>query len=176
MGYAGGSKENPTYHHLGDHTETVEMDFDPGIITYEELLNVLWQNHSPQSRPWSRQYMSAIFYHNEEQKKKAMESLKQQQSVMNTRLYTEILPASRFYSAEEYHQKYYLRQRKEIVAALKGIFRFEDDFRDSTATARLNGYFGRYLSFADLEGELNSSDLSAEDRKRILDSLQASAR
>jgi len=174
VGYAGGAKENPTYHHLGDHTETVEMDFDPRIISYEDLLNVFWKNHDPHGRPWSRQYMSAIFYHNEEQKKLAMESLERERSTKGAVVYTEILPASGFYSAEDYHQKYYLRQRKGIVGALKGAFPSEDGFIASTAAARLNGYFAGYLSLADLEAGLKNSGLSAEDKKRILDSVHAS--
>jgi peptide-methionine (S)-S-oxide reductase len=174
VGYTGGTKENPTYHHLGDHTETVEMDFDRRIISYEDLLKVFWQNHDPHSRPWSRQYMSAIFYHNEEQKKLAMASLERERSMKASGVFTEILPASRFYSAEDYHQKYYLRQRKGIVGTLKGVFPWEDDFMSSTAAARLNAYFAGYLSLADLETELKSSGLSAENKKRILDSVHAS--
>jgi peptide-methionine (S)-S-oxide reductase len=120
--------------------------------------------------------MSAIFYHNEEQKRQAMESLKRQQTMKGTGIYTEILPASSFHRAEEYHQKYFLRQRKEIVGILKKTFPSEDGFMDATAAARLNGYFGGYLSLHDLEAELNDSGLSTEDKKWIMDSLHASAR
>lgn len=176
MGYTGGTKENPTYHHLGDHTETVEIEFALEIISYEELLNVFWRNHDPFSRPWSRQYKSAIYYHNEAQRSGAMESLKREQSRRGTAIYTEILPASRFYRAEEYHQKYYLRQRKEIVETLKRILHHEDDFTDSTAVARLNGYFGGYLSLAELEVQMGSLGLPPRERKQILDSLQPSVR
>jgi peptide-methionine (S)-S-oxide reductase len=173
VGYAGGVTKNPTYHNLGDHSETIQIEFDPEIISYEELLKVFWQNHDPFSRPWSRQYRSAIIYHNEVQKSLAMESLKREQSRKGAAIYTEILPASRFYSAEDYHQKYYLRQRKEIVEALKGVFHSEDDFTDSTAAARLNGYFGGYLSLAGLEAQMGSLGLPAEKSKGILDCLRA---
>ena len=71
VGYTGGNKENPTYRTLGDHTESIEVDYDPGIISYADLLKVFWRSHDPGSRSWSRQYIAAIFYHNEEQKKQA---------------------------------------------------------------------------------------------------------
>ena len=176
MGYAGGTRDNPTYHHLGDHTETIEIEFDPQIVSYEELLKVFWQNHDPYARSWSKQYMSAIFYHGEAQRKLAMESLEREESTKGAGIRTKIVQASRFYSAEEYHQKYYLRQRSEVVGILKQIFPAEDKFIDSTAAARLNGYFGRNLSFARLEAEMNTLGLPEKESKRILDSLRASSR
>ena len=69
MGYAGGKKSNPTYHDLGDHTETLQIDFDPDVITYDELLEIFWASHNPGRKSWSRQYMAAVFYHNHKQKK-----------------------------------------------------------------------------------------------------------
>jgi peptide-methionine (S)-S-oxide reductase len=166
--------ENPSYQHLGDHTETVEMEFDPEVISFAELLDVFWQNHDPYSRPWSKQYMSAIFYHDEEQKKQAMQSLEREQSRKGRAVYTKILPASRFYSAEGYHQKYYLRQRKEISGTLERVFSSENEFMDSTAAARLNAHFGGYLSLARLEAEMAALGLPEDNSKRILDSLHAS--
>ena len=71
VGYAGGRLKAPTYTHIGDHTETVQVDYDPAQITYAELLEVFWQGHNPRSRPYSRQYMAAVFYHNQEQKELA---------------------------------------------------------------------------------------------------------
>jgi peptide-methionine (S)-S-oxide reductase len=176
VGYAGGRKENPTYHSLGDHAETVEIDFDPRIISYEELLKVFWENHSPYSPPWSRQYMSAIFYHSEEQKRQATETLRKEQSSKGMTIYTEIVPAKKFYRAEDYHQKYYLRQREEVAGTLKGIFPSGDSFTDSTTAARLNAYFAGYLSFVDLKSQVSESGVSEEDKARILDSLRTSAR
>jgi peptide methionine sulfoxide reductase MsrA len=61
VGYAGGMKKNPTYRSLGDHTETVQIDFDPSVIPYGELLAVFWESHEPGSSTWSRQYMNAVF-------------------------------------------------------------------------------------------------------------------
>jgi len=67
VGYAGGEMEGPSYGKMGDHAETVQVDFDPGRITYAQLLKIFWASHRPTSRNWSRQYMNAIFYHDDEQ-------------------------------------------------------------------------------------------------------------
>jgi methionine-S-sulfoxide reductase len=103
VGYTGGTKINPTYHSLGDHTESVEVKFNPGVISYNELLEHFWKQHDPGRRS-STQYKSAIFYHSEEQRKIAEESKRRQQEKDD--VVTEILPAGVFYQAEDYHQKY----------------------------------------------------------------------
>ena len=76
VGYAGGTKKNPTYHDLGDHSETVQMDYDPTVISYTKLLDVFWDSHDPSLPSDSKQYMSIIFYHNDKQKELAIESIK----------------------------------------------------------------------------------------------------
>ena len=73
VGYSGGSKKNPTYYDLGGHTETIQIDYDPKKITYEELLDIFWESHEP-TLSLSSQYASIIFFHNEEQKKIAKKS------------------------------------------------------------------------------------------------------
>ena len=109
VGYAGGAKANPTYYALGDHAETIQIDYDPTRISYEELLNVFWESHNPTSPSWSRQYMSAIFYHNEEQQRLAQDTKARQEAKLGTKIYTEIVPYTQFYLAEDYHQKYHAK-------------------------------------------------------------------
>jgi len=74
VGYAGGTQPHPTYHTLGDHTETIEIDFDPGVISYEKLLDIFWRSHHPGQPAWSRQYRAVIFYHGERQKALALKT------------------------------------------------------------------------------------------------------
>jgi len=105
-----GTKRNPTYHDLGDHSETVQIDFDPTRLSYEQLLDVFWKAHDSASRSWSRQYRAALFFHNEGQKRSAQESRDREAARIRGKVQTEILPAAEFYPAEDYHQKYYLRQ------------------------------------------------------------------
>jgi peptide-methionine (S)-S-oxide reductase len=168
VGYTGGSKENPTYYSLGDHTESIEVDYDPSVISYADLLKVFWHGHNPGSRSWSRQYMSAIFYHNEEQKKLAVEYLEQEMATTHKRIYTEILPASRFYRAEDYHQKYYLRQRPELIRELKAIYPADEEFVNSTVAARLNSYLALRDPYAALQAELGDL-LPPEESRKLLD-------
>ena len=167
VGYTGGNKENPTYRALGDHAESIEIDYDPAVISYGELLEIFWNSHDPGSRPWSRQYMSAIFYHNEEQKKLAVESMKREEARTHRKIYTEISPAARFYRAEGYHQKYYLRQRPELIKELKVIYPSDDDFLNSTAAARLNGYLAVKGPYAALQAELADLLPPGESRKLL---------
>ena len=166
VGYTGGSGENPTYRDLGDHAESIEIDYEPSVISYRDLLEIFWKSHDPGSRPWSRQYMSAIFYHNEEQKKLAVESMERQQARTHGKIYTEIMPAARFYQAESYHQKYYLRQRPELVNEFRTIYPAET-FVDSTAAARVNGFLAGYGSYAALKADL-SELLSPDEDTRML--------
>jgi len=113
VGYAGGSSNNPIYYNLDGHSETIQIAYDPTKVTYEELLDVFWDSHHPSAEPYSRQYMSIVFYHNEEQRRLAIESKECEESRSGLSVITEIIPFSEFYLAEDYHQKYYLRQEAE---------------------------------------------------------------
>lgn len=121
VGYTGGHLERPTYEDVCSdgtgHAEAVEIIFDPAEISYEELLKIFWENHNPTTRnrqgpDIGSQYRSAIFFHTPEQEKKAKKSKEQLElsGKYQNLIVTEIVPASKFYEAEEYHQQYLLKR------------------------------------------------------------------
>ena len=167
VGYAGGAKENPTYYSLGDHAETIQIDYDPARISYAELLDLFWAAHSPTSRPWSSQYASIIFYHDAEQKRLAEESREREAARRGAPIYTEIEPFTRFYLAEDYHQKYRLRGDRALMAEFQAIYPDLDGLVASTAAARVNGYLGGNGSLAQLEAEIDELGLSPEAQARL---------
>ncbi len=160
VGYAGGSKENPIYTSLGNHTETIRIEYDPSVISYKELLDVFWYSHHPAIPSFSRQYMSIVFYHNEEQLKLAEASRNELKAGTGLEIFTEIIPASDFYPAEDYHQKYYLQQLDELADEYLEIYPDIDDFVKSTAVARANGYAGGYGTPDTLKEEIDKLGLS----------------
>jgi len=168
VGYAGGTKSNPTYRDLGDHSETIQIDYDPAVISYEKLLDVFWDSHDPSSPSWSKQYMSVIFYHSDEQKRLAGESKDHQAVRIKSKILTLILPAGGFYMAEDYHQKYRLRSEQKLVKELSAIYPASEDFVNSTATARINGYLDGYGTLADLHDELPGFGLSMQAGKELM--------
>jgi peptide-methionine (S)-S-oxide reductase len=176
VGYSGGTKKNPTYHDLGDHSETIQIDFDPTQISYQRLLDFFWRAHNPTSRSWSRQYRAAIFFHNEEQQRLALESRDREAPRINGKILTEILPAAEFYLAEDYHQKYYLRQDFFLDNEFRKMFPSGRDFVNSTAAARVNGYISGYGTRAALKEEMDQLGLSEAGRKRLLDRVPSSGR
>ena len=115
-GYTGGTKKNPTYEEVSagttGHAEAVQITYDPTKIRYEKLLDVFWRNIDPltanaQFCDSGSQYRSAIFYHDETQKNLAEASKKRLQSRFKQPIVTEIVRATEFYPAEDYHQDYY---------------------------------------------------------------------
>ena len=169
VGYAGGKKRNPTYHSLGDHTETLQIDYDPNRISYEALLEIFWDNHNPTRRSWSKQYMAALFYHDDTQKELALASKERQAAKHNHQISTEVIPATEFYRAEDYHQKYMLRQTSELMTEFSAFYPNPKDFVDSTAAARVNGYVSGYGPIAQLQDELAELGLSARGSQRLLE-------
>lgn len=172
MGYAGGGKENPTYHDLGDHSETVQIDFDPRLIAYEELLDIFWQSHNPSSPAWSTQYKHAVFCHNDGQKELALVSKERLEERLNRKILTEIIPYTGFYRAEDYHQKYKLRHAPELMAEFEKMYPDYGDFVDSTAAARVNGYLYGYGSLENLQAEINAFGLSVSAGERLLELMR----
>ncbi|MCX6856384.1 MAG: peptide-methionine (S)-S-oxide reductase MsrA [Verrucomicrobia bacterium] len=115
-GYAGGAVDNPTYKQVceGDtgHAEVVQIEFDPAIIGFKDIIDLFWLAHDPttlnqQGNDIGTQYRSTIMYLNEEQKKIAEASLAEAQKEQTGKIVTEIVPLKKFYSAEEYHQEYF---------------------------------------------------------------------
>ena len=168
MGYAGGTIRNPSYHNIGDYSETVQIDFDPQQISYTELLDTFWKGHSPVYEPISTQYKSAIFYHNEEQKRLAEEGKEQQAACRKTTIYTEVYPAGQFYLAEDYHQKYMLSRFPDILKEYKTIYPDLKDFINSTAVARVNGYLGGHMTVTELKKQLDDLGLSEAGKQRLI--------
>jgi methionine-S-sulfoxide reductase len=168
VGYAGGEKESPSYHDLGDHTETIQIDYDPERISYDELLMVFWNNHSPTVPRIAQQYKSAVFYHDEEQKRLAIASKDKEAASLGKKIYTEIIPYSGFNLAESYHQKHRLRSHGDLMKEFEAIYPITKDFVNSTAAARVNGYLAGYGTRAQLEAELDILGLSPAARDKLL--------
>jgi len=129
VGYTGGSFSEPTYKdvcsHKTDHTEAIEIAFDPSKVTYNELLEVFWSIHDPttlnrQGPDIGTQYRSAIFYINSEQKEKALNSKARLEASKRYKraIVTQIVPASDFWEAEEYHQQYVEKRKNKIFTHL----------------------------------------------------------
>ena len=171
MGYAGGRKSNPTYHHLGDHTETLQIDFDPDVITYDQLLEIFWASHNPGRKSWSRQYMAAVFYHNQKQKKAIEESLARVAENMIGEVKTRVLPFTGFTLAEGYHQKHTLRGSPMIMQEFQAMYPTLEGLVASSATARVNGYLAGYGSCERLQEEIDELGLSAQGTKRLLQAV-----
>jgi peptide-methionine (S)-S-oxide reductase len=115
VGYMGGKLKNPTYKEVctdrTGHAEVLEVTFDPAVISYRDILEVFWDNHNPttlnrQGPDVGTQYRSAIFYHSPEQEAEAKASRDAVQSRFPKPIVTEIVPATEFWRAEEYHQQY----------------------------------------------------------------------
>jgi peptide-methionine (S)-S-oxide reductase len=128
VGYAGGTQENPTYQDVctdkTGHAEVLELEFDPSQVSYDQLLEVFWSNHNPttlnrQGPDVGTQYRSVIFYHSPEQKLAAAASKEkvEKSGRFNRAIVTQIEPASKFWRAEDYHQRY-LQKRGQAHCAI----------------------------------------------------------
>jgi len=165
VGYAGGQTAAPTYRSMGDHTETAQVDYDPDRISYARLLDIFWKSHQPTGKSWSRQYMNAVFYHDEAQHRIAMASKDAVEKKIRHTVKTEVVPLRSFTMAEDYHQKYILKHHDKLKNEMSRIYPLHRDFVDSTAVARLNGYAGGNGSTDQLSREIESLGLSGEGRK-----------
>ena len=127
VGYAGGTKDNPTYQDVctdkTGHAEVVEVEFDPSRISYDQLLNLFWSNHNPttlnrQGPDIGTQYRSVIFYHSAEQQAEAQASKEalQNSGRFNRPIVTQIEPAPKFWPAEDYHQRYLQKRGRSHCA------------------------------------------------------------
>ncbi len=167
VGYAGGSTDNPTYYDLADHTETLQIDFDPSVISYAELLDIFWSSHTPTSQSSSRQYQNMVFYDGEDQERAALDSRDRLAERLEREIRTIIRPLEGFYRAEGYHQKYYLRNDRVLLAEMQSIYPDLKDFTDSTAVARVNGYVGGYGNQSELDQEIDLLGLTEAGQERL---------
>ncbi len=172
VGYAGGSKANPTYRSLGNHSETIQIEYDPSRTTYEELLDVFWRSHSPTRPSASRQYASIIFFHDEEQEELATATRNREQADRGQTIYTEIVPYTEFWRAEDYHQKYRLRGVKALMTEFETLYPNSDDLVNSTAVARVNGYLGGHGTQEQFEEEIDQLGLSDKGQKKLRELAQ----
>ncbi|GAU96299.1 hypothetical protein RvY_07763 [Ramazzottius varieornatus] len=158
VGYTGGKKENPTYYSMGDHTEAIQIEYDPSQTDYKTLLDIFWTTHDPTSRH-KTQYKSAIWYHNDEQEKLAKETKAARQAEHRSPIVTDIEKFERFYDAEDYHQKYHLREHSRFYDSLKLT---DPQLIKSHLATRIHGYMYGYGTAQEFAEESSKWGLSQE--------------
>ncbi len=161
---------------MGDHTETVRVEFNPEEISYSALLEVFWAGHDPGRNTSYRQYRNAIFALNAEQRQQAEISRQQVATRIGGPVRTDIETVERFYPAEDYHQKYYLRQAGSVLAEFKVIYPDEKQLAASTAVARVNGYLGCNGSVEQLTAEIGSFGLSPNAQQQLANKLTSACK
>lgn len=143
-GYSGGNVENPTYEEVCNgttgHAECTQIVYNPGIVSYDELLEIFWKTHDPttlnrQGNDVGTQYRSVIYYHDEEQKQKAeyYKAKLTEEKIWADPIVTEISPLGKFYKAEKYHQDYYENNPNQGYCSFvitPKVEKFEKIFKD----------------------------------------------
>lgn len=140
VGYAGGSSSDPTYRRMGDHTECIQLEYDPRTIAYEELVDAFFGMHDASRPAYSVQYASLVLTHDEAQAAAALEACGRWTGAYGRSVLTQVRPLERFYPAEDYHQKYGLRADRTLLAEMRKNLHSETALRESTAAMRLNGF------------------------------------
>ena len=139
------------------------------MVSYEELLALFWKSHDPTARPYARQYASLVLASDDEQLAAARASAQRYERDTGDKVLTQIEKRGRFYPAEDYHQKYYLRQDRALAQEFRAMYGEDQEaFRDSTAAARVNGYVAGYGTKAQLEGEADALGLGEKARSELL--------
>ncbi|MCM3631244.1 peptide-methionine (S)-S-oxide reductase [Paenibacillus glycanilyticus] len=156
VGFSGGTSEAPTYRSMGDHSETVELQFDPAQVSYEDLLELFWNNHNPYNINGykDRQYQSLLLYRNDEQEEAFRRIKSRIEGDKGSLLDTELAPFRAFYPAESRHQKYYLKRFPDAAAKLSLLYPSERELESSTLAARLNGVAKGFLNLERLQREM----------------------
>jgi peptide-methionine (S)-S-oxide reductase len=167
VGYAGGTTVNPTYTSIGDHTEITEVQYDPDACTYGDLLEWFFA-HNDTTTPQKKQYQSAILYVDDEQKELAEKTIQEKQKKLTARkIQTYVKKLDKFYQAEDYHQKYWLRCQPHIFKALK--FTSDKDVVESELAAKVNAFLAGYDRFDVLERLQKQHNLSPQLVEEIQD-------
>ncbi len=150
----------------------MQIDFDPALVSYAELLDLFWEYHDATMPAYDRQYRSVILYADEQQQKVATTSKEKLEKISAQKIYTEIEPLKVFTLAENYHQKYYLRQRSSLMSDLQKAYPIEIDFINATVSARLNAVASGIMNYEILTEVLSSPVLSEANRQRLLNNKQ----
>jgi hypothetical protein len=145
----------------------LQVDFDPKQTSFEKLLEAFWSYPNSCERSGTKQYRSIIFYQNDEQKKLALASRERETSKRRRPIETPILPMESFTLAEDYHQKFHLRQNHDLEWELTAIYPELVDFTNSTAAMKINACLGGYGSRKALANDIDRFGLSAEGKKKL---------
>lgn len=137
VGYAGGTKPDPTYHALGDHTEALQIEYHSERLSYTDILDVVFEGHDPNRQTRKRQYQNAVFC-GTEARRKAVEAYLEADGRSADAIETRIERLSRFHPAESYHQKYSLRSRPSLLEPFEEAGYGDEELRESPAAAKLN--------------------------------------
>jgi len=139
VGYAGGSKPDPTYRSLGDHTEVVQVEFDPERLSYRDLVEMAFRAHDPRDQARKRQYQNLVLTESHAQHETVLAYL-DEGDFPRDRIETRIEGLGAFYPAEDYHQKFNLRSHAAMFGQFEEAGYDDTDIRESPAAAKLNAH------------------------------------
>ena len=172
VGFSGGTAPSPSYRKMGDHTETVEVDFNPNLISYEEILLHFWRNHYPNRDNYKgRQYISLIRFHGLAQEQAVQKVKRQMELEIGEEIETDIAPFTGFTAAEERHQKYYLKRYPKALEQLTPLYPDPQLLADSTFAARLNGFVKGFGNREDLKLEITGWNIAPEYQEILISKL-----
>lgn len=160
---------------MGDHSETLQLDFDPTVVSYERLLQVFVSAHSPFSAR-GRQYRSAVLFHSEAQREAADKALAELQTKSGRQVATAVEPCGHFWPAEAYHQKFLLRNNSVVMSSFADMSL--DEFVHSPAASRVNAFLGSTnpMSYEKLQKEIAGFKLTAKAKHALENAVRDRAR
>lgn len=150
---------------MGDHTECLQIDFDPTQITFEDIVRHFWNSHNSNRGNYKgRQYLSIFLFHDRYQKGVLEKIKKETQDSNSQEIGTEIAPLVQFTLAEERHQKYYLKRYSNATQKLREHFLTEEAFNNATLVARLNSFVKGYGTLSSLKEEIMQREREDADK------------